>query len=502
MRRFFAVPFLLLLLGASPANATLLRGTAETVPTNLTQTVTTAHFAVHYTDAAGDPNASSAAAVQTLAANAEGVYAVEVGQWGYTAPYDGNGDGHLDIYVFTLDGAFTGAAGVAWFRGYFPGEPIIWIDTRYTWNKSVIAHEFFHALQFTIFPWGKWGSEATARWAEHQLKYPDEFKNDYGYLQHTDAPLDCEYGACPPGVWDGGYERWLFFGYLSDLYGAGVIKEIFQDNRSKHDANKPVETQSKTIDSVLLRHGSSLTRTFGEFAAANAARSYASVKPSSIQVKTLPLSVSGSAATTVAVEHLAAKYLQLRAGNTACVNSSLNVSVTLPVGLSFAALVVGGAVTPLSVGAGVATATIPWATCSGEATLVLPNGLLSGGAVSFAVQVTVGDSGAVALPPVAPTGPPADPAPTLRMLGLPAVLRVSSRKPVLSLSISSNAPGTLTAALDGGAVIGTFAVRPGTNKFKLIFPRGLKGQRTLVLTSVSPSGAPGQTFRQQLVFAR
>jgi hypothetical protein len=151
----------------------------------------------------------------------------------------------------------------------------------------------------------------------------------------------------------------------------------------------------------------------------------------------------------------------------------------------------------------VATATIPWATCRGEATLVLPNGLLSGGALAFTVQVTVGTSGPVVPSAAAPpTAPPADPAPTLSILGLPDILRVSSKKPVLSLSMASNAPGKLTASLDGGTVIGSFSVNPGTNTFRLTFPRGLKGKRTLVLTSVSASGASGQTFRQQLVFAR
>jgi hypothetical protein len=501
MRRLVLVPIVLVLL-AAPAQAAVYRETADTIPTNLSQTVTTAHFAVHYTDAPGDANASTADGARTLAANAEAVYAIEVGQWGYPAPYDGNGDGRMDLHVFSFDGGLSGAAGVAWFRGYFPAEPIIAIDSRYTTSKSVIAHELFHALQFTIQPWGKWGSEATARWAEHQLKFADELRNDYGYLRHTDTPLDCEYDSCPADVWDGGYERWLFFGYLSDLYGPGVVKELFQDARARFDARRPATTDAQTIDAVLQKHGTTLTRVFGEFAVANVTRSYASVKPSGVQVKTVPLAVSGSAVMKVDVEHLATKYIRIGASGTACTDTSLNVSVTLPTGLGFAAIIVGGASTTLTAAGGTATGTIPWQTCTGQATLVLPNGLLGGAAVSFTVQASVGSAGAGAVPPPASAGARTDPAPTVSLLGLPAVLRVSSRKPVVWISVSSNAPGQIAAALDGGGAIGTFKLGPGTNSVRLMLPRGLKGQRTLVLTSMSAAGTSGQTLRQQILFVR
>ena len=36
----------------------------------------------------------------------------------------------------------------------------------------------------------------------------------------------------------------------------------------------------------------------------------------------------------------------------------------------------------------------------------------------------------------------------------------------------------------------------------LAFPRGLKGRRTLVLTSLSLSGVQGESLRQQVFFTR
>jgi hypothetical protein len=62
--------------------------TAGIEPTGLDQTVTTAHFVVHYASA----TVSSAQAKQ-VGTDAERAYSLYVGQWGYPPPVD-DGDGH------------------------------------------------------------------------------------------------------------------------------------------------------------------------------------------------------------------------------------------------------------------------------------------------------------------------------------------------------------------------------------------------------------------------
>src|SRR5207247_1420684 len=203
MRRFFAVQFVLLALGTAPAHAAIGARAADRPPASLTETVSTAHFLIHYSTTQGDPNAVTATAAQTLAANAEEAYAAEVGQWGYAAPAD-DGDGHVDVYVFVFPAQYAMYAGMAWAVSShvpYPGE--IWIAVNATTSKSVVAHEFFHVLQFGIYPLAPWLMEATARWAEHQLFN----SSDFSYLQHADAPLDCQSSECPSDACDGGYRR-------------------------------------------------------------------------------------------------------------------------------------------------------------------------------------------------------------------------------------------------------------------------------------------------------
>src|SRR4051812_29426209 len=69
------------------------------VPSNLTQSVVTDHFVVHYTTQAGDPNAVTDAAAQQLARFAERSYGDETGRLGMPPPKD-DGDGKTDVYVF------------------------------------------------------------------------------------------------------------------------------------------------------------------------------------------------------------------------------------------------------------------------------------------------------------------------------------------------------------------------------------------------------------------
>jgi hypothetical protein len=95
-----------------------------------------------------------------------------------------------------------------------------------------------------------------------------------------------------------------------------------------------------------------------------------------------------------------------------------------------------------------------------------------------------------------------DRAPRISFLGMPAYVRVSSSRPVLVITLSANAEGTVAVRWDGGDAIGRYDIRPGTNSFRLALPRGLKGRKTFILTAASPQGAIGNPLRQAVLFVR
>src|SRR3954447_18559389 len=106
----------------------------------LPYTLTTIHFAVHYTGTetqAGD-----------VAALAEQALTTETG-WGYNAPPD-DGDGHIDIYVADLT-SWPGVGGFAVPDGNSaPSSGSIDLSKALLDSpdeQHVIAHELFHLIQ-------------------------------------------------------------------------------------------------------------------------------------------------------------------------------------------------------------------------------------------------------------------------------------------------------------------------------------------------------------------
>ena len=69
------------------------------------------------------------------------------------------------------------------------------------------------------------------------------------------------------------YARWIFFDYLSERYGPGIVKELLTQAAASDAGNDPLRI-CRRIDDVLAAHGSSLTQTFNGFTAANAGGSY------------------------------------------------------------------------------------------------------------------------------------------------------------------------------------------------------------------------------------
>src|SRR5919197_5611984 len=140
---------------------------------DLTQRATAADVVVHYTTAANNPSAVSAADAARLAQTFQSAVQTET-RWGFPPPARDNGlggDDRLDVYVATAPAkrSFTQADLLNW-----PVSAAIQLDPSdvKSWRKrfhyrGTIAHELFHAIQaqFMAGDPSPYIFEATAEWA-------------------------------------------------------------------------------------------------------------------------------------------------------------------------------------------------------------------------------------------------------------------------------------------------------------------------------------------------
>ena len=375
-------PLLALLLAAAlPATA---EAAPRYAPAGLAETVTTPHFVVHYTSDRTSEHAITAAAAQRVGANAERVWSVIVDGWTYPAPL-ADADGRVDVDVFRFANGNAGDAYPldthrrAW---RFPGR--IELDARYATNVDVLGHEFFHVVQFGMFGRNaRWLDESTARWSEHEADWPDGWPAalDASYLEHPDISLDCTDRSCPAGTWDGGYERWLFWSFLSGRYGRTFVRDFYASQPAWASALALGQPFSSTasLDAFLRTRGSSLAREFGDFAIANAAGSYpAAAKSGRVTARRIVLGMP----TLVTVDHLAAQYLELGRSKP-CRVVPLHVDVTAPAESERPYLVFDTVAAPLTT-----SVTIAWKTCSVRTLIVVANGSLAGDALTYTVTAS------------------------------------------------------------------------------------------------------------------
>ena len=245
--------------------------------------VSTAHFNVYYivfgAAALQQENASAAAAASLVASLIEEVYDSETAlidpkqRLDDSAEACNGGDGKYDIYY----GPFGLGRVAAWTTGYslptgstasacasrpsymmlnslsgeFLGAAAQPTESRLL-VKSILAHEFLHALQFsmnrqTTCADTEWFDEATAQWAmDHVVPtipqgFPGEFGAETGLIRtapnyqksgnvlaeylYSDHLISIEKPGVQPRL--NGYADYLFFQYLARTRGASTIKAIF-----------------------------------------------------------------------------------------------------------------------------------------------------------------------------------------------------------------------------------------------------------------------------------
>jgi hypothetical protein len=249
------------------------------------------------------------------------VWKYEVHKLGYHRPISdgtrgGGGSGRFDVYLKELTGQGLYGLTVAeqrtsynkrLYTSYmlldndFKGYP----SSRETSLKVTAAHEFFHAIQYAYdVREDPWMMEATSTWMEEQF---DDAGNDnrqylpYGQISHPGDPLDKSSNFSL-------YGNWLFFQYLSQHYGRGVVASIWH-----HAAAFPGgghEFSAQAIRSALRSHGG-MTSVFGRYASGNTVPAHTypegAAYPASPAVRrvTLTRTAPGTGWVTYRVRHLA-----------------------------------------------------------------------------------------------------------------------------------------------------------------------------------------------------
>jgi hypothetical protein len=322
---------ILLAVGLAAAFATVQAHAAGPSFSSLTEQASSAHFVIHWQNGSFD-----AARTQSLLNDSEKALAAEVGM-GFPAPVD-DGDGHIDIYVTPING--NDIAGQAFSQGtdgHGHSSGYIVLDPSKLGQSSlpIVGHEIFHLIQYGYDDlMGSLLMESTARWMEIQLGG----SNTHSYPLW--APFDCT----PCNRLDATrspYDRWSLFGFLSNKYGAGIVKEILE-SAATVDAKgfgAAYAFPTQVLDGALALHGTSLADLLPQY-------QIAAIPLSSVDADFTLSADSPSAGTTLTVEKLAGRLVRIDA-RSVC-NGFLNIKVSGRGGVLEPQVVVGGTATDLA----------------------------------------------------------------------------------------------------------------------------------------------------------
>ncbi|HEX9917256.1 MAG TPA: T9SS type A sorting domain-containing protein [candidate division Zixibacteria bacterium] len=214
------------------------------------------------------------------------VWAKEIDTMGYKAPpSDGSmgGDSRYDIYIINLGYGYLGGTSPesprtpSWsytsyieltndFSGYG-------YASQYDLMSVTAGHEFFHAIQFGYdvyegydpYPnWKPYWMEMSSTWMEDQTfdnvnDYPNYLRFFYRYPWVSLKAFSNDFGADSVRAYHP-YASCVFAIYLSEKFGVGVMKDIWEECGRVPDANT-----LPAIDSALAPFGADFDSAFKEF---------------------------------------------------------------------------------------------------------------------------------------------------------------------------------------------------------------------------------------------
>ena len=130
--------------------------------------------------------------------------------------------------------------------------------------QATAAHEFFHAVQFG-YDWLEdlWLVEGTATWMEDEV-----FDGNNDNLRYLGSGSPLRRPGVPLDLGRGGHEygAWIFWRYLSERFGAGIVKDVWKRAAEREQSN-PYSLAA--TERELRSRGRSFTRVFAGFGVAN-----------------------------------------------------------------------------------------------------------------------------------------------------------------------------------------------------------------------------------------
>ncbi|TML82290.1 MAG: hypothetical protein E6G09_10360 [Actinobacteria bacterium] len=529
----FLLPFALIALASSLAVAVPRAAAVDPYPTSGVATLSSDHFQIHYSrDVAPCPTAAiSQEQAGEVLGMAERAYALYSG-WGYTAP-----GAPVDISVddFSIDCFAHGAIPLGtpmphgrWDAIITPvGSDEIHLGAATGLAYHVIAHEVFHVFEDAVAAGAQqWLTEGLAEWASVRANTAAG-----GLEQNPDRTMDCVGSECGDSEFDrNGYPGWMLFEYLAERFGDAKVKSVLDAA-----AANPGWTGTQALSSVVQPLGPALGKFFEDYTTARLTGSFTSTALAGVLPQTQASIVIGSSSgavspVTLAVNHLAVRYVDVAHGldtdTGPCYSASLALKVALPPLVAstpyYYANTKGAVAQAFSVSGTTASLTVPWNTCgaSPHAYVSLPNETndvvppaLDGREFTVSGTVTV-DKSKPAAASEAPAGvkvigpvvqaPTTDPAPDLT-LHAPELIRVSAKTRLLRFVVFSSGDGTLKATL-GSTWLGSAGLHAGNNDVRFILPTQLlktlrktnTPDNVLMLTSYSPGGTQGASVTRRV----
>jgi len=529
----FLLPFILIALAAALAVGVPRAVAVDPFPTSGVATLSSDHFQIHWSrDAAPCPTAAisqeKAGEVLGLAERAYALYS----SWGYTAPGASVDisvdDFSTDCFAFGAIPLGTPTPHARWDAIISPvGPDQLHLNFSSGLEYHVIAHEVFHLFEDAVASGADpWLQEGLAEWASVRANAAVD-----GLELNPDRTLDCVGSECGDSEFDrNGYPGWMLFEYLAERFGDAKVKSVLDAA-----AANPGWTGTQALSSVVQPLGPTLGKFFEDYTTARLTGNFTSTTLAGVLPKTQASIVVASASgavspVTLAVNHLAVRYVDLAHGldtdTGPCYSASLALKVALPAGVAstpyYYANAKGAVAQPFSVSGTTASLTVPWNTCgaSPHAYVSLPNETndvsppaLDGREFTLSGTVTV-DKSKPAAASEAPAGvkiigpvvqaPTTDPAPDLT-LHAPELIRVSAKTRVLRFIVFSSGDGTLKATL-GSTWLGSAGLHAGNNDVRFILPAQLlttlrktnTPDNVLLLTSYSPGGAQGASTTRRV----
>jgi hypothetical protein len=525
----FVLPFALIALAASLAVGVPRAAAIDPFPSAGVATLASDHFTVHYYRDIGCPSAAitqaNAGDVLGMAERAYDFYSA----MGYTAPASMTDisvdDFTIGCFAFGFPPVGTPAPLDRW-NAILGSEVHLSAVTGLGYH--IIAHEVFHLFEETAAPAGidPWLQEGLAEWATVRAD------GAVGGLELSpDRTMDCVGSECGDSEYDkNGYPAWMLFEYLAERFGDAKVKSVLDGA-----AANPGWTGTVVLASVVQPLGPTLGKFFEDYTTARLTGNFTSPLLAGVLPKTQGTIVVGSTSgaispVTLAVNHLAVRYVDLAHGldadTGACYEASLALMLALPAGVPstpyYSANVAGSGPQAFAVSGNTASLTVPWNTCgaSPHAYVSFPNEsndvappVLDGREFTISGTVTV-DKSRPASATEAPAGvkisgpviqtPTSDPAPDLTMHA-PELMRVSAKTRLLRFIVFSSGDGALKATL-GSTWLGSAGLHAGNNDVRYILPtRLLKSLRktntpanVLTLTSYSPGGTEGASVTRRV----